>query len=238
MLHTVSWDARVANGQMAKDRRWALIPTDESEPQGFDSIAAVPRPRARLDPADLTRAFAPDGLHGTTGTQIARAAGVAKPTVYAHGNSKDAVFLACVEAEVERLLGCLTQAELATQRAPARARLAGLADAILAHGRETPAAARLLHQTARHTCSAVAADVDAALARLPARLAAILRRDTTPACADRIAPALLGAAAALALRAPATDASSEAVMLGDAFAVVLEPLPAPTVKRVQTVGLY
>jgi len=227
----------------------------------------MPRPRARLDPAAVTRAFAPDGLHGTTSAEVARCAGVAKPTVYAHGASKDGVFLACVEAEVERLLSGLAEAEHATQAAPARARIAALAEAILAHGRETPAAARLLHQTARHAHSSVADEVDAALARLPARIATILRRDTTPACAERVGAALLGAAAALALRpadtpalalrptaaaasrpgsaaTPAsasgsTDASAfEAAMLADAFASVLEPPVADPGAHVQTVGLY
>lgn len=200
----------------------------------------MPRPRARLDPAAVTRAFAPDGLHGTTSAEVARCAGVAKPTVYAHGASKEAVFLACVEAEVERLLSALAGAEHATQAAPARARIAALAEAILAHGRETPAAARLLHQTARHAHSSVAGDVDAALARLPVRIATILRRDTTPACAEWVGAALLGAAAALALRpadAPAVPLA-EAAMLADAFAAVLEP-PAPDPgAHVQTVGLY
>jgi AcrR family transcriptional regulator len=182
---------------------------------------------------------------------------VAKPTVYAHGASKDGVFLACVEAEVERLLSGLAAAEQATQAVPARARIAALAEAILAHARETPAAARLLHQTARHAHSSVAGEVDAALARVPARIAAILRRDTTPACAERVGAALLGAAAALALQsgdssapagrpaatpAPAlraADASAlEAAMLADAFAAVLEPPLAEPGAHVQTVGLY
>jgi AcrR family transcriptional regulator len=180
----------------------------------------MPRPRAHIDPAAVTRAFAPDGLHGATTEEIARCAGVAKPTVYAHGGSKEAIFLACVEAEVERLLSELARADLETRSAdletrsadletrllPTRARLSALAGAILEHARAHPAGARLLHVTARHATSGVAEEVDAALARLPARLAQILRRDTTPACADRIAPALLGAAAALALRGSPPEA--------------------------------
>jgi AcrR family transcriptional regulator len=161
----------------------------------------VPRPRARLDPAALTRAFAPDGLHGTSSAAVARSAGVAKPTVYAHAGSKEGAFAACVDAEVERLLTLLSEAELASRSAPARVRLAALAAAIIRHGRESPAAARLLHQTARHASSSVAAEVDAALARLPARIVAILRRDATPERAEIVAVALLGAASALALRA-------------------------------------
>jgi AcrR family transcriptional regulator len=197
----------------------------------------MPRPRARLDPTAVTRAFAADGLHGTTTAAVASFAGVAKPTVYAHGQSKEGVFLACVEAEVERLLSLFSEVELRTRSSPARARITALAEAIISHGQDSPAAARLLHQTARHGNSAVAADVDAALARIPARLAAILRRDTTPRCADRVAVALLGAAAAAALQ-PET-ARESATMLGDAFAPVLEP---PGVSdgsgHVQSVGVY
>jgi len=196
----------------------------------------MPRPRARIDPAALTRAFAPDGLHGATSAAIARSAGVAKPTVYAYGGTKEGVFLACIEAEVERLLSDLSAADLQTRAAPARARIAALAEAVIDHGRTHPAAARLLHLTARHTASGVAADVDAALARLPAHLAQALRRDTTPACADRVAAALLGAAAALALAGAATP-SRDGAMLGEAFAAVLEPVD-DTDERVQSVGLY
>jgi AcrR family transcriptional regulator len=200
----------------------------------------MPRPRARLDSAAVTHAFAPDGLHGATSEAIARCAGVAKPTVYAHGGSKEAVFLACVEAEVERLLSEISQADLQTRASPARGRIAALAEAIMDHGHVHPAAARLLHVTARHSASGVAADVDAALARLPARLASILRRDTTPSCADRVAPALLGAAAALALNGGAPGSPErDAALLGGAFAAALEPAAdAAGTDRVQSVGLY
>lgn len=195
----------------------------------------MPRPRARLDPAALTRGFAPDGLHGATSAEIARLAGVAKPTVYAHGGSKPAMFLSCVQAEVERLLGELTHADLGSRSQPARVRLAALAEAVIAHGRRNPAAVRLLQHTARHTSSPVAADVDAALARLPRFLASALRRDTTPECADRVAPALLAAALALT-DGGCSGAPEDARLLGEAFAAVLAPQPAS--ERVQQVGLY
>lgn len=198
----------------------------------------MPRPRARLDPAAVTRAFAPSGLHGATSEAIARSAGVAKPTVYAHAGSKEAIFLACVEAEVERLLSEISQADLETRSLSARARVAALAEAIIEHGRTHPAAARLLHLTARHTGSGVATDVDAALTRLPAGIASILRRDTAPACAERLAPALLGAAAAIALSG-GRDPDRDGAMLGEAFSAVLEPLDHGTeVERVQSIGLY
>lgn len=199
----------------------------------------MPRPRARLDSAAVTHAFAPDGLHGATSTEIARCAGVAKPTVYARGGSKEAVFLACIEAEVERLISALAQADATTRLLPARARLTALAGTILAHARDHPAAARLLHVTARHTASGVAAQVDAALGRLPARLASILRRDTTPACAELVAPALVEAAAALALSGGTLERPDRNAALGEAFSAVLEPPDhAAEEERVQSVGLY
>ena len=197
----------------------------------------MPRPRARLDPAAIAAAFAPDGLHGATTAGIARRARVAKPTIYAHSGSKDALFLACVEAEVERLLSQLADADLASRSLPARQRLTALAQAVIIHAREQPDGARLLHLTARHATSSVADAVDAALARLPARLAAILRADTTPEVAERVAPALLAAAAALALTTPAGEPG--AAMLGDAFATVLEPGDAAeSPARVHTVDIY
>ena len=62
------------------------------------------RPRAQLDTAALARAFAAGGLHGTSIDAVAATAGVAKPTLYARGGSKEALFALAVDAEVERLL--------------------------------------------------------------------------------------------------------------------------------------
>jgi AcrR family transcriptional regulator len=210
-------------------------PTNLNRAVLIHCVVLMPRPRARLDPAAVTLAFAPDGLHGATSAAIARCAGVAKPTVYAHGGSKDAVFLACVEAEVERVSSVLSDADLETRSAPARARIAALAEAIIRHARDHPAAARLLYLTARHASSTVAADVDAVLARVSARVSTILRHDTTPACADRVSVALLGAAAALGL--DGGDPRRDGALLGDAFAAVLEPIETAD-SGVQNVGLY
>lgn len=198
----------------------------------------MPRPRARLDHAAIARAFAPDGLHGVSSAEVARHAGVAKPTIYAHGRSKERVFLACVEAEVERLLSLLSEADLATRSLPARSRLAALALAVIEHAVRYPDAARLLHMTARHRSSGVAADVDGALARLPARIALVLRADAAPKSAEQVAVALLGAAAALGLARP-RDAAAAAGVLGDAFAGVLGPAEVSDEGgSVRTFGLY
>lgn len=196
------------------------------------------RPRARLDQAAVAAAFAPDGLHGVSASEIARQAGVAKPTLYAHGRSKDAVFLACVEAEVERLLDRLYVAQERTRQLTARQRIAALAQAVLEHGREDPSAARLLHLTARHRSSSVAGDVDAALARLPARIAAALRGDAGPERAAQIGAALLAAAGALALAADC-DEDAARDLLADAFTAALDPVgPGGADADARSVSVY
>ncbi|MDQ6775376.1 MAG: TetR/AcrR family transcriptional regulator [Actinomycetota bacterium] len=202
----------------------------------------MPRPRARLDHAAIARAFAPDGLHGARAADLARSAGVAKPTLYAHGQSKDALFLACVQAEVERLIAELSDAELTTREMLAPQRVSALIRAVLAHADAHPAGARLLHLTARHASSTVAEDVDAALARIPARVADALRHDlahdTTGQLASAVATALVGAAGALAI-ARDLDASWSAQLIGDAFAAVLAAAgPSETDEHVTVVGLY
>jgi AcrR family transcriptional regulator len=165
-------------------------------------LSAVPRPRARLDHAAIAAAFAPDGLHGVNAAEVARRAGIAKPTLYAHGRSKDAVFLACVEAEAERLLAQLYDADLGTRDMGLAPRAAALARAVMDHAAAHPAGARLLHATARHSSSSVAVEVDATLQRIPGRIAEALRRDLPEDRAEMVATALYGAAVALALAPP------------------------------------
>jgi AcrR family transcriptional regulator len=177
----------------------------------------------------MTAAFAPDGLHGVSAAVVARRARVAKPTLYAHGHSKDAVFLACVEAEVERLLTRLHQADQRTAGQPLHQRAGALAQALLEHASRRPAGFRLLHVTARHRTSSVAADVDRALGRIPDRIAVALGRDLASDRADEArltaaALALHGGAAALANHQ--ADTSQMSSMLGRSTAAGLRP-PAP-----------
>ena len=184
-------------------------------------LPAVPRPRARLDHAAIAAAFAPDGLHGVNAAEVARRAGIAKPTLYAHGRSKEAVFLACVEAEAERLLAQLYDADLGTRDLGVAARAGALARALIDHAAAHPDGARLLHVTARHGTSSVAAAVDATLARIPGRIAEALRRDMQEDRAEIAATALYGAAVALAL-APPPDPDAAPGLLGQALAAVAE----------------
>lgn len=183
------------------------------------------RPRSSIDLRAVATAFAPDGLHGVSASEVAQRAGIAKPTLYAHGRSKDAVFLACVEAEVERLLNRLHAAEAPTRELGLAARAQAIALALIDHARAHPDAFRLLHVTARHRGSTVAAAVDGALDRVPAWIAATLRRDlprtaTGEDPAHTFAVAFHGAAVALAMNAPWRRAERErlAIVLSTALA--------------------
>ena len=111
------------------------------------------RPRAQIDAAALADAFAADGLHGTTSATLAAAVGVAKPTLYVHGESKAMLFLRAVEAEVERVLDRLHAAEVESAGRSARDRTTAAALALLDHAAARPAGARLLSRTARHASS-------------------------------------------------------------------------------------
>jgi AcrR family transcriptional regulator len=86
----------------------------------------MPRPRAQLDTAALVRAFAAGGLHGTSVDAVAAAAGLAKPTLYARGGSKEALFALALDAETERLL----------ERLDGAARVSDVARALDEHPRE------------------------------------------------------------------------------------------------------
>jgi AcrR family transcriptional regulator len=195
------------------------------------------RARAHIDHAAVAAAFAPDGFYGVTAADVARHSSIAKATLYARGHSKEAVFLACVEAEVERLLDALYEADLRTRTLSCRQRVGAQAVSVIQHGCDHPAAARLLYLTAHHRASAVARGVDAALARLPARVAVALRRESTGSRADQVAVALMGAASALALTRPA-DAVAAGQLLGDAFAAILEPEPSGADERVRSISVY
>jgi AcrR family transcriptional regulator len=190
----------------------------------------MPRARARLDHAAIAAAFAPDGLHGVTAAQVAARAGVAKPTLYAHGRSKEQVFLACVEAEVERLLDRLYEAERRTCDMTPAHRAGALILATLEHAAAWPHSARLLHLTARHTASTVALAVDAALARIPARVA------DTLGCDGEHAVALCGAAGAVAL-SRVTDRPAAAARLGATFGHGLSAAPSAEPHGI-TVSIY
>jgi AcrR family transcriptional regulator len=192
------------------------------------------RPRANIDTAALADAFAADGLHGTSSATLAAAAGIAKPTLYVHGSSKEALFLRAVEAEVERVLNRLHAAGSATAGRSARRRATAAALALLDHAAARPHGARLLAHTARHASSAVASAVDAALTRIPDHIEHGLRRDLDadglePALAAPLARALHGAAIALGDVRPGERRPARAALARLVAALVPEPaVPATT----------
>ena len=162
--------------------------------------------RAEIDVQRLVAAFADDGLHGVGTVELARAAGVAKPTLYRTHRSKDAAFLACVEAEVERLLERLYAAYASALDATLPAALTAVARALLAHADEQPASFRLLFVTATHRSSTVADDVAGTLDRIVDRLTELLARHPAwhadPADAELVAGLLPAAAVAAVRRTP------------------------------------
>jgi AcrR family transcriptional regulator len=154
--------------------------------------------RAEIDVERLVAAFAADGIHGVGVVELARAAGVAKPTLYRWHASKEALFLACVESEVEQLLEGIYAAYARTLDSTLPGALTALARALLAHADERPDAFRLLLVTADHRRSAVAADVAGAIDRIVDRLAELLARHPSwhadPADAELVAGLLPAAA--------------------------------------------
>jgi AcrR family transcriptional regulator len=156
------------------------------------------------------RAFATSGLRGSTMLSIARAAGVAKATLYNHFRTKDEVARALLAAELDRLTAA------AATRPPAEA-LGGLADELAGH----PVLRRL-----RETEPAVLVDLVAVgsqrWAELTERLAAVLRID--PDGAELAARWLIGVAfqpgRSSARRRAAARLVGEAPQVG-------EPVPVP-----------
>lgn len=175
------------------------------------------RPRSTIEPASVTKAFADHGLAGTSADQLADLVGVAKPTLYAHGHTKESLYLLAVDVEVERLLERLARAERLTRGRTARERATGAAHAILNHAAARPDGLRLLAR-ASHDHPAPAAHpvpvtqstghpapqpAAAAVARIPDRITATLRRDLAadgldPTLAPTLARAIWGATLALA----------------------------------------
>lgn len=186
------------------------------------------RPRAHLNLSALTDAFASDGLHGISAAELAIAVGVAKPTLYAHGTSKEALFLAAVESEVERVADCLQVAEAATVGRCAHDRATAVAHALLKHAAARPGGTRLLCHTAYHGSSGVAGAAQAALNRVPDRITQMLRRDLKADGLDSsLAPFMARAlyASAFALGAPRAGLRGPARARLAKLAASVVPLP-------------
>jgi AcrR family transcriptional regulator len=110
-----------------------------------------PAHRATIDLGVVAFALAELGPERASAAALARAAGVAKPTLYAHFGSREQLVEACVEQEAERLLGRVYDAD-------------DLAAALAAYVADSPGWRLLL--LARHPAAL------AARARVAERLAA------------------------------------------------------------------
>jgi AcrR family transcriptional regulator len=190
------------------------------------------RPKATIEPSKLVSAFAARGLHGISSEQLARLAGVSKPTLYAHGHTKESLFLLTVESEVERLLERLHCAEQLTRGRTARDRAKGTAHAILNHGAARPDGLRLLARitldqlSTTTTTTTVAAAVD----RIPERITVALKRDLTAdrldaTLAPSLARAIWGAAIMLATT-PSGERRPNRERLAAIAASVVPPRPS------------
>lgn len=62
--------------------------------------------------------FSEEGLRGASMDAIAARAGVSKPSVYAHGGTKDELFAACLAREAQRLVSTMTAAVEPTGASP------------------------------------------------------------------------------------------------------------------------
>ena len=156
----------------------------------------------------MIKAFADHGVAGTSVDQLADLVGVAKPTLYAHGHTKESLYLLAVDVEAERLLERLARAERLTRGRTARDRATGAAHAILNHAAARPDGLRLLARAlhdhpAPGAAPAAAHPAAAAVARVPDRITATLRRDLAAdgldaTLARTLARAIWGATMALA----------------------------------------
>jgi AcrR family transcriptional regulator len=141
------------------------------------------RPRAQIDFSLLSPVFARDGVDRASVDDLAKACGLAKPTLYERVGGKAEVFRATAEFELERLLERLHDAADRTRFAGARERIAALAVELADADRS---GARLLF---------VVDPAPSGLRRLRTAISEPLRRDSPldAAAADAIAWALLGA---------------------------------------------
>ena len=135
------------------------------------------RPKATIEPSTLVSAFATHGVAAVSSDQLATAAGVSKPTLYAHGHTKQTLYLLAVETEVERLLERLHRADRLTRGRSARDRAKGTAQAILGHAAARPDGLRLIARAATDRNTSDGEGAALAAARIPERIGVALKRD-------------------------------------------------------------
>jgi AcrR family transcriptional regulator len=174
------------------------------------------RPRAHVDLAALAPVFARDGRSGASVDDLARACGLAKPTLYERVGGKDELFRATATAALERLLDRLYDAADRTRCAGPAERIAALALELADCDRATARLVLLVDAS------------PAGLRRLRVAMAEPFRRDSAvgDGAAESIAAALLGAFSLAVAADEPFDAEALAALL--AAGIVPEPeVPAP-----------
>lgn len=78
------------------------------DPPRRQRLAPEVRRRQVLDAA--VAVFSKEGFHGASMDAVAERAGVSKPSVYAHGGTKEELFAACLGREADRLTTTMTEA--------------------------------------------------------------------------------------------------------------------------------
>ncbi len=94
-----------------------------------------------------TELFAQNGYIATTLDQIAARAGVTKPMLYRHFESKQELFITLLERHRDELAAAPLDALLSTKGSPFEHRLTVMLEAWFAHAHENPFVLLLLHNT-------------------------------------------------------------------------------------------
>ena len=94
-----------------------------------------------------TDLFAQNGYTATTLDQIAARAGVTKPMLYRHFESKQELFMTLLERHRDQLAAAPLDALLSTKGSPFEDRLTAMLEAWFAHADENPFVLLLLHDT-------------------------------------------------------------------------------------------
>lgn len=139
--------------------------------------------RGRILEAAL-EAFAAQGYHATSMREIAAAAGITKPVLYLHFDSKERLFVALLE-QISGELTARGAAALAAD-APAEARVRAAVEAFFGYVEQRPAAARVLLLVPGGAPEALEAS-RVVQGQVTARLAALLgaERELLPSAPDR-----------------------------------------------------
>lgn len=192
----------------------------------------MPRPKATIEPSALVSPFAAHGVGGVSSDLLAKAAGVSKPTLYAHGHTKQTLYLLTVETEIEHLLERLHRADRLTRGRSARDRAKGTAHAILNHAAARPDGLRLIARAATDRAAPGAEGAAMAVDRIPERIATALKRDLdTDGLNATLAPfhahALWGATLAIAAAATRDRRPNREVLAALAASLIPPPPSLP-----------